>query len=415
METSARQIGNRLAELLDADALARDFGAIGQIGRSPRGGYDRIAYSPADRAARDWLIAQMQALGLDVREDAIGNVVGRYPGTEQRAPIAIGSHTDSVPSGGNYDGILGILGGLAALRTLVAHGVQCRHPIELIDFAAEEATMPGGTVGSRAMAGLLPPSALDAPAIDGRPLAEHLRDFGLDPARINEARRSRSSFAAYLELHVEQGGVLETEGIPIGVVTGIVGIRRYTVTFVGVPNHAGTTPMLARRDALVAAAPYVGEVRRIAIEHEIVGTVGMLHLSPGAPSVIPGRVELELEIRGLDPSALDAAERDLAASAERLGAAFTRISAKPPAASTRAIMDCVAAACDELQLARRVMPSGAGHDAMCIAALAPQGMIFVPSHDGVSHAPAEFTEHRDCVAGARVLLGTLLRVDATFE
>ena len=401
--------------MLDEEALARDFAAIGEIGRSPLGGYDRIAYSAADREARDWLVGAMRELGLDVREDAIGNVIGRYPGTEARAPIAIGSHTDSVPSGGNYDGILGILGGLAALRTVIANGVRLRHPIELIDFAGEEATMPGGTVGSRAMAGLLPPGAIDAPAFDGRTLGEHLRAFGLEPARIHEAQRPRSSFAAYLELHVEQGGVLEAEGISIGVVTGIVGIRRYTVTFNGAANHAGTTPMLGRRDALVAGAPYVSEVRRIAIEHEIVGTVGMLHVEPGAPSVIPGRVVFELEIRGLDPVALDAAETALAGSAAKMGAEFTQISAKSPTESAREIMDCVDSACEELALPRRTMPSGAGHDAMCIAALAPQGMIFVPSRDGISHAPAEFTEHRDCVAGARVLLGTLLAADATFE
>lgn len=405
----------RIADRLDGDRLGRDFAAFAEIGRSPAGGYDRLAYSPADRAARDWLRREMAGAGLTVREDAIGNVIGRREGTERGlAAIALGSHTDSVPSGGNYDGVLGVLGGLAALRTLHDAGVALRHPVELIDFAAEEATMPGGTVGSRAMAGLLAPELIAAQAIDGRTLAEHLRDFGLDPARIHEAERPRDAFAAYLELHIEQGGVLEAAALPIGVVEGIVGIRRYAIVFHGVANHAGTTPMAARKDALVAAAPYIGEVRRIALDRGIVGTIGTLQIHPGAPSVIPGEVRLDVEIRAIAEDALDAAERELLAVAERMGATPRVVSRKGGATSAPGIMELLRATCDELAIPHMTMPSGAGHDAMCIATLAPQGMIFVPSRGGISHAPDEFTEHADCVAGARALLGTLLRVDAAF-
>jgi beta-ureidopropionase / N-carbamoyl-L-amino-acid hydrolase len=406
----------RLTALLDGQRLERDFAAFAEIGRSPAGGYDRIAYSPADRAARDWLIREMRAVGLDVREDAIGNVIGRRAGTDPDCKaIAMGSHTDSVPSGGNYDGVLGVLGGLAALRTLQAHGVGLRHPVELIDFAAEEATMPGGTVGSRAMAGLLPPELLDAKAFDGQTLAEHMRAFGLDPAQWRRAQRTAEDFAAYLELHIEQGGVLEAEGIPIGVVAGIVGIRRYAVTFHGIANHAGTTPMAARKDALVFAAPFIGEVHRVAIAHGIVGTIGTLQIFPAAPSVIPGQVRLDVEIRAISEGLLDGAEAELRAIAERSGATFAAVSDKHPVRSAPDIMRDMTIVCAELGIAQKTMPSGAGHDAMCIATLAPQGMIFVPSRAGISHAPEEFTEATQCIAGARVLLGTLLAVDATFE
>lgn len=406
---------NETAHALDGEHLRRDFAAFAEIGRAAGGGYERIAYSAADRQARDWLIREMRAVGLTVREDEIGNVIGRLEGSDPAcAAIAMGSHTDSVPSGGNYDGVLGILGGLACLRTIRREGIRLTHPVELIDFAAEEATMPGGTVGSRAMAGLLPDAMLAARAFDGRTLADHLRDFGLDPAHAGRARRPREAFAAYLELHIEQGGVLEAEGLPIGVVEGIVGIRRFAVTFHGIANHAGTTPMAARRDALVAAAPFIGEVQRIAIAHGIVGTIGTLQIFPGAPSVIPGEVRLDVEMRAITDAALDGAERELREVAQRSGAVVAAVSDKGAVASTPGIMQLMHATCEALAIPHKTMPSGAGHDAMCIATLAPQGMIFVPSRGGVSHAPDEFTEHEDCVAGARVLLGTLLRVDAEF-
>jgi beta-ureidopropionase / N-carbamoyl-L-amino-acid hydrolase len=412
----SRSETKQLVELLDGERLRLDFEAFAEIGRSAAGGYDRIAYSRADREARNWLIAEMRSIGLIVREDAVGNVIGRLEGSDpQLKAIAMGSHTDSVPSGGNYDGVLGVLGGLACLRTLQAYGARLRHPVELIDFAAEEATMPGGTVGSRAMAGLLPAELLDVAAYDGRTLAEHMRAFGLDPAAWNDAVRSADAFSAYLELHIEQGGVLEAEAIPIGVVAGIVGIRRYAVTYHGIANHAGTTPMAARRDALVFAAPFIGDVRRVAITHGIVGTIGTLQILPAAPSVIPGQVRLDVEIRAISEELLDGAEAELREIAGTSGATFVRVSAKRPVTSAPDVMRAMSVACTQAGIEQKTMPSGAGHDAMCFATLAPQGMIFVPSRAGISHSPDEFTEHEHCVAGARVLLGSLLGIDATFE
>jgi beta-ureidopropionase / N-carbamoyl-L-amino-acid hydrolase len=407
---------DRAALALDGEHLRRDVDAFAEIGRAAAGGgYDRIAYSPADRQARDWLIREMRAAALTVREDEVGNVIGRLEGSGAASgALVMGSHTDSVPNGGNYDGVLGVLGGLACLRTIQQQGRKLRHAVELIDFAAEEATMPGGTVGSRAMAGLLSATMIESRAFDGRTLAEHMRDFGLDPALAARARRPREDFAAYLELHIEQGGVLEAEGLPIGVVEGIVGIRRFAVTYHGVANHAGTTPMAARKDALVYAAPFITEVQRIAIAHGIVGTIGTLQIFPGAPSVIPGEVRLDVEIRAIAEASLDAAERELREVAQGSGATVAAVSEKSGVTSTPSIMSIMHDTCIALDIPHKTMPSGAGHDAMCIATLAPQGMIFVPSREGISHAPGEFTEHEHCVAGTRALLGTLLRVDAAF-
>jgi N-carbamoyl-L-amino-acid hydrolase len=284
----------------------------------------------------------------------------------------------------------------------------------VINFAAEEATV-AGTLGSRAMAGLLDQAVVDGMAWDGRPVAEHLRAAGLDPATISQARRPKGSLAAYLELHVEQGGVLDAAGLQVGVVEGIVGIRRYMVTFQGYANHAGTTPMADRRDALVMAAPLILAVRDVAVARGIVGTVGTVRLMPGSPNVIPGQVDLEVEIRGLRETILDGAEEEVADRAHNAGAAFRLVSKKPPVKSDPRLLDALAAACDELGLPYQRMASGAGHDAMCVASIAPQAMLFVPSRGGVSHSPDEYTDPESCVTGARVLLAALLKVDASLD
>jgi N-carbamoyl-L-amino-acid hydrolase len=397
---------------IDGDQLLRDLDELARIGANERGGVDRVAYSPADMAARDWVEARLRDLGLAVERDAAGNTVAVYAGEEgDRPPLALGSHTDTVPNGGRYDGALGVLAGLACVRALRAAGRRLRHPVAVLNFTAEEATMGGGTIGSRAMAGLLGPADLDLAAWDGRPIAEHWRAAGLDPARATETRRPSGAFAAYLELHIEQGGILEQTSTPIGVVEGIVGIRRYAATFAGYANHAGTTPMAGRRDALVMAAPFILAARDIAVGHGIVATCGALKVEPGAPNVIPGRVEVGVEIRGLDEAVLDRAQAALADAAAANGGDLRPTVSKAPTPSDPAVLAALEAACDDLGLARRRLASGAGHDAMCIAAIAPQAMLFVPSRGGVSHSPDEHTAPEDCVNGARVLLATLLRLD----
>lgn len=402
--------------LIDGEQLLEDLENLAQFGADPGGGLMRIAYSTEDQQARLWVVEQMQALGMTVRRDEAGNSIGLYPGTSpDLLPIALGSHTDTVPHGGRYDGALGVLAALACVRALNQAGVQLRHPVEVINFAAEEATMSSGTFGSRSMTGTLNVEDVDKAAWDGRPVAEHLRTADLNPAEITQALRPKGSLAAYLELHIEQGGLLEMEKTAIGVVEGIVGIRRYDVIFNGYANHAGTTPMKGRKDALVMAAPFISAVPQIATAHQIVGTVGIVTVHPGAPNVIPGRVELSLEIRGLHDSILDEAEAELAQFAAKQEGELRHVGYKEPTTSDPCLVDALVAACDELDLSYKRMPSGAGHDAMCMASIAPQTMLFVPSHNGVSHSPDEYTTPEDCVNGARVLLGALLRLDETLD
>lgn len=402
---------------LDGQQLLHDLETLAHIGAEPGMGLQRVAYNPADLEARRWVEAQMRSVGMMVWTDAAGNSIGVYPGqAPELPPIALGSHTDTVPNGGRFDGALGVLAALACVRTLHIAKVYLRHPVEVINFAAEEATMSSGTLGSQAMVGSLKLEVIAQAAWDGRPVADHLRMAGLDPATILEqARRPQDSLAAYLELHIEQGGRLEAADIPMGLVEGIVGIRRYQAIFQGYANHAGTTPMTGRRDALVMAAPFILAVRDAAVSHDIVGTIGTIWLEPGAPNVIPGRVELEVEIRGLDEAVLDKAEADLARQTHQAGGEFRRLSQKAPTPSDPRLLETLAAACDELGLAYQRMPSGAGHDAMCIASIAPMAMLFVPSRGGISHSPDEFTEAEHCVAGARVLLAALLKLDESFS
>ncbi|MXZ25250.1 MAG: Zn-dependent hydrolase [Caldilineaceae bacterium SB0665_bin_21] len=400
---------------IDGDRLVRDLETLAAIGADAQGGVTRIAYSQEDREGREWVRAEFAALGLSETTDSAGNDTWVYPGTESGlAPIALGSHTDTVPNGGRYDGALGVLSALAAVRALYQENRRLRHPVEVINFAAEEATMSGATFGSRAMAGTLAPDVVNHRAWDSRTVADHLRDSGLDPDRVTEARRTAGP-AAFLELHIEQGRRLETQRKPIGVVEGIAGIRRYEVTVNGYANHAGTTLMQDRQDALVMAAPYILQVKAVAEQHGIVGTVGKMDILPGSPNVIPGQVIINLEIRGLDEGVLDRAERQLEEEAGKLQAAFVQTSNKPPVDSDPLLVQALVAACEDNGFAYARMASGAGHDAMCMADLAPQAMLFVPSRNGVSHSPDEYTPPEDCVAGAQVLGTALLYLDGMLD
>jgi len=396
---------------LDGEQLLEDLETLGQMGRTAEGGLMRIAFNAADWAARHWIAEQLRDLGLTVTTDAAGNTRARYAGRADLPAIAIGSHTDTVPNGGLYDGALGVLAGLACVRALQEAGLRLRHPVEIINFVAEEATMAGGTLGSHAIVGSLDPQVLDQPAWDGQLVRTHLQGAGLDPARLGDAQSAADAYAAFLELHVEQGGRLEDEGIEIGIVEGIVGIRRYLVTYTGYANHAGTTTMDRRQDALVMAAPLIGQVREVAVRHGIVGTIGKVEVTPGAPNVIPGKVVLHLEIRGLVEEVLDAAEAELDAYAVLQGGNFTCVSTKAAVQADERLLDAFTAAATGLGLSARRLPSGAGHDAMNMATLCPMAMLFVPSQNGVSHSPDEYTAPQDCINGAQVLLRALLQID----
>ena len=402
--------------LVDGDRLNRRLGELARFSSAAEG-TTRLAYSDEDRAARAWLSDIMTGLGLDVHVDRAANLIGRRRGTDPSlAPILVGSHIDSVPAGGSYDGQVGSMGALEAIETLVDAGRETRHPLELVIWANEE----GGKTGSRAIAGETRPEELDIVTASGFTIAEGTRRLGGDLTDLAAARREAGSLTAYLELHIEQGFVLDRGELDIGVVQGIVGIRRWTVTVDGFANHAGTTPMELRQDAMVTAARIIDAVQVTALElpGRHVATVGRLAAEPGAPNVIPGRVTFSLEIRDLAMTGIDAVFRAIRSRAEEIAAAdgttvsieqFYESRAAPTDARLR---DMIEAEARDLGLTSLRMPSGAGHDAQSVALLGPVGMIFVPSRDGVSHSPLEFTEADQITAGTNVLLRTLLAIDA---
>ncbi len=396
---------------------------LGRLGESPTG-MDRVAYSPEDILGRDYAIKLMQEAGLDTRIDTAGNIIGRLAGTEDSLPaIALGSHTATVPKGGKYDGALGVMAAIEVIRTLKDQGHTTKHPLEVINFTNEEGTrFHRWLVGSRSMCGLLEQDDLDAVDDDGFGLGPCLADIGGDISRIEEAKRSTGELAAYLELHIEQGPYLHKSGNPIGVVTGITGRAVFEVEIEGKANHAGTTPMETRRDALVSASKLVLAIQKMAAEQEIcrVSTVGSIKAVPNAVNVIPGSATIGLEFRDTDMTALAAAEHELrritdeAIINEEVAIDVQRhrfTSAVPISADMQAM---VAEAAENCGMAWEPLASGAGHDAQAVANIAPVAMIFVPSVDGISHSPEEYSTPQDCANGAQVLLELLLLADDRF-
>ena len=396
---------------------------LGHLGESPEG-MDRVAYSPEDIAGRDYTIKLMQEAGLETRIDAAGNIIGRRAGSDDNLPaIALGSHTDTVPKGGKYDGALGVMGAIEVIRTLEEQGHRTRHPLEVIDFTNEEGTrFHRWLVGSRSMSGLLEQEDLDALDDDGLSLGPCIADIGGDLSRIGEAVRSPGELAAYFELHIEQGPYLHQSGNPIGVVTGITGRAVFEVEIEGKANHAGTTPMSTRRDALVSASKLILNIQKMAAEQEIcrVSTVGSIKAIPNAVNVIPGHASIGLEFRDTDMEALAAAEQELRRITDQAAVddivdievirhRFT--SAVPITADMQAL---VAEAAENCGMAWEPLASGAGHDAQAVANIAPVAMIFVPSIDGISHAIEEYSTPQDCANGAQVLLELLLLADDRF-
>ncbi|MFN2567735.1 MAG: Zn-dependent hydrolase [Gemmatimonadaceae bacterium] len=397
--------------------LNRHLAELAEFGKNPQGGVSRLAYSEADRQGREYVLGLMRGARLEVQIDAAGNIVGRRGGRDARLPpLLFGSHIDSVPEGGNYDGDVGSLGAIEVAQTLAEGGVVTRHPLEVVVFQNEE----GGLIGSRALSGDLTERELDLVSRSGKTIRDGIRFIGGDPARLASVRRKRGDIAAYLELHIEQGGVLEAERVDIGIVEGIVGINWWDVTIEGFANHAGTTPMDRRRDALLAAAKFIEAVNRVvtSVPGRQVGTVGRIQALPGAPNVIPGKVVLSLELRDLDATKIAALYDRIRAEARQIVDAsgttfdFKEINVNVPAPTDPRIRQVIAEAARELGLTTRVLPSGAGHDAQDMARLGPVGMIFVPSVGGISHSPREYSRPEDITNGANVLLHAVLKLDA---
>jgi len=411
--------GTRQAALrVDGARIDAHLAALAEIGKNPQGGVSRVAYTEADARGRALAMGWMREADLSVSVDLAGNLVGRRAGKDPALkPIVLGSHIDSVPEGGNYDGDVGSLSAIEVARALSAGTVSLRHPLELLIFQNEE----GGTLGSHAISTGVPAAELDRVSQSGKTMREGIRFLGGDPDRLESARRAKGDIAAYLELHIEQGGTLDEAKIPIGVVLGIVGIRHWDVTLEGFANHAGTTPMNRRRDALLVAAQCIQAVNRIVRSEpgRQVGTVGKIRVEPGAYNVIPGRVVFGLELRDLDDARVMHFYRLIRAEFERLARlggtsiALQETLASLPALTDPAIRRTIAAAAKSLGLASLALPSGAGHDAQEMARIGPVGMIFVPSVGGISHSPKEFSRPADITNGANVLLHTLLALDAT--
>jgi N-carbamoyl-L-amino-acid hydrolase len=408
---------------IDAARLRRRLEHLSTFGRAPGGtfadGVTRVAYSDADLAARAWFLAEVKAAGLAARLDAAGNIFVRAEAEGSRPPILFGSHIDSVPSGGNFDGDLGTLAGLDVLQAVQAGAVRTRHPLELVLWAHEESTAFGkGTACSRIVAGDLKAGDLDQ-EWNGLRRRDAIRRLGGDPARIEDAVRPAGAWHAYVELHIEQGGTLDRARVPVGIVEGIVAIHRYDAVVQGMANHAGTTPMGSRQDALVAASRLVLAVRQIAADRQgrQVGTVGRFDVEPNSPNVVPGTVALSVEFRDLSTRVLDEMGEAVRVQAAAIGRetgtaiALTLATTNPAAPAHAGVQQAIGEAAARAGLAAQRLPSGAGHDAQMIAALCPMGMIFVPSVGGISHSPRELTTWDDCTRGAQVLLDTVLALD----
>jgi hydantoinase/carbamoylase family amidase len=387
------------------------------------GGITREVYTPTYAAALARVEEWMRAAGLEVRLDVVGNLFGRWPGPDADAPVVLtGSHVDTTLNAGRYDGVLGVLGAIEAIHALRAADFAPRRSIEVVAWAGEEPRFGTGCVGSRVAAGELARADLDRLRDrDGVSMAEALRGAGFDPDRLGEARIDPATIHALVELHIEQGAVLESGGEAIGVVTAIAAPHDFRVTLRGAATHAGATPMDLRRDALAGAAEAVLVIERLARQSPsgtTVGTVGIARIHPGAINVVPGEVELDVDVRDVDLAAREQVVASIVTAAgkiaERRGLEVdvVPIVDDVPVACDPRVVKATEAACSELGVSCRRMASGAYHDAMIMGRRVPIGMVFVPSVGGISHHPDEYTAPEDLERGVQVLAGVLARLAA---
>ena len=404
-------------DVVDGGRLWRRISELGEIGRQEAGGVTRLSFTEEERAAKDLVASYMEEAGLAVREDAAGNLIGRREGRAPDAPaVLVGSHVDSVYNGGDFDGPLGVLAGVEVAQAMQENGVETGRPVEVVAFTDEEgARFSFGMIGSRALAGRLAPEDLDHEDDNGVSVAGAMRACGLDPGRVGEAARPRGSVAAYVELHIEQGRILENEGLAVGTVTGIAAPVWREFVLTGETGHAGTTLMGLRRDALAAAAEIMGIVEaEAAATGTSVGTVGRLGLRPGGINIIPGRVEFSLDLRDIDEGIRDRVEERIlerAAEACRgrgIGMETELLQRMAPAPCSETVRGAIERACREIGVRPFALASGAAHDGMQLAGLCPMGMVFVRSRDGVSHSPDEWSSSEDCETAAEVLYRVVL-------
>lgn len=409
MEIDVKKVTARLEELYEC-------------GLKEDGTHTRMAYSKEDLLGREKFKAYFEQIGLHPRMDAAGNMIVRMEGNNPSLPaILIGSHLDTVPDGGKYDGVLGCMGGLGVCETLKESGYSLNHPVEVIVFTDEEGFRFGnGLLGSSAICGLDTEVSEKDEDLYGEPRSEVMKAYGIQISDISKAKKEPESVHCFLELHVEQGASLDKSGTSIGVVSSIAGVSRYEVTIQGEANHAGSTAMMDRKDALVAASRFIGKVPEIVKECGntfTVATVGTIKVHPNSVNVIPGSCTFQLEIRDQDQEMIETVEKTLKNLLDSIceeggyTCDFTPISYHAPAPMSDWVKGAVESAVNELGYDYAVIPSGAFHDALIMSSVFPTGMIFVPSVNGISHSREELTLEEDIKKGLDVLLKTVLEVD----
>lgn len=404
---------------INFDRLKDNINALAQIGRQDDGGIYRMAFTPEEQQGREWLIEQMKSANIPTHQDGALNIVGRLEDEANKAKpaILVGSHIDTVPNAGALDGALGVLVGLECLTRIKEEGIKTSVPLELIAFSDEEGRF-GGMFGSRALSGQLNPGILEeATDLDGHTLKETITNLGFDPYQALDASRPSDQIKYYLELHIEQGPVLDVEELSVGIVTDITGLFKWQVQLTGAANHAGTTPMELRKDAFMGLADFAHEIPRILDENGSEAsrlTVGNATLYPGSANTVPGKVEFSIDARDVDSEVLEeikiACRKTLSAIARRRGLRFdfNEVSLIEPVACDSVIKKSIEANAKKLDYGYKLMPSGAAHDAQMMAKVSPIGMIFVPSKNGVSHSPHEWTDWHHIEQGANLMLHTIL-------
>ena len=404
---------------VNAQRLREDIDALAQIGRHEDHGIYRMSFSPGDMAGREWLRRRITDSGLTLHQDGAANISARLNWDGKSPAVVAGSHIDTVPGAGHLDGALGVVCALEALRVLQERNIPLRRPLEALAFTDEEGRF-GGMLGSQAIAGLVTPEYLhNAADLDGVSLVAAMAEHGLDAREALHAQRAPGSIHAYVELHIEQGPVLDRKGVTIGIVDAITGLFKWEITLSGAANHAGTTPMNMRNDAFQGLAEFASEIDRVLEEYgspRSTATIGRVELKPGAANVIPGQVIFSLDVRDADEATLqmlaEAFSRTLSAIARRRGLMFefAVLSELTPVRCAAQVVQAIEQSAEASGLSATHLTSGAAHDAQIIAGIAPAGMIFVPSKEGRSHSAAEWTAWADIEAGANTLLNTLRRL-----
>jgi len=413
---------SRIDPVPDAGRISAAIQRLSEIGGDGRATVSRLAFTAAEREAHALFAEWLRAAGFSARVDAFGNTIGERPGGTDRPYLTLGSHLDSVPNGGRFDGVVGVVGALEVGRMIQESGIVTRHPLRIVAFANEEGARFGeACLGSKAVVGMIGPrDAERLRDVQGVTLAAAMSELGLDPRRIEEAQWSDGEVAAYLELHIEQARLLEAQELAIGIVDAVAGNTRLRVALHGRADHSGGTPMDWRRDALAGAAEMVLEVERIANEparRATVATVGRLNVSPNNITTIPGRVDFSVDVRDVDSDRQRDTARELVERFERIASRrdlvleYEVVSDTSPSVLPLWLRRLTKQVCVDLGLPHRVMASGAGHDAQILARRLPAAMLFVPSHAGLSHVPEEWTSVEDITRGVRALYACLMRLD----